>query len=61
MICFKTVWINVIVFIKASTFLNSDWTLGTVDWRGPCYPSLAEQLSLVVPSSEAAKYCFEAQ
>jgi len=59
--CFKTVYVNVIVFIKASTSLNSDWTLGTVDSRGPFYPSLAKQLSLVAPSSEAAKCCSEAQ
>ena len=45
----------------SSTFLNPDSMLGTVDLRGPFYPSLAEQLSLVVPSSEAAKCCSEAQ
>jgi len=45
----------------SSTFLNPDSTLGTVDSRGPFYPSLAEQLSLVVPSSEAAKCCSDAQ
>ena len=45
----------------SSTFLNPDSTLGTVDSRGPFYPLLAEQLSLVVPSSEAAKCYSDAE
>ena len=43
------------------TFSNPDSTLDTVDLRGPFYPSLVEQISLIAPSSEAAKCCSEEQ